>query len=36
VWVDMLVFSPSPGGLGTVVGREACVDCRRSVVLLID
>src|SRR3954447_18071787 len=34
VWVDMLVLSPSPGGLLTVVRREARVDCRRSVVLL--
>src|SRR3954463_10674162 len=34
VSVDMLVLSPSPGGLLTVVRREARVDCRRSVVLL--
>src|SRR3954452_11947289 len=34
VWVDMLVLSPSSGGLLTVVRREARVDCRRSVVLL--
>src|SRR3954449_3042352 len=34
VWVDMLLLSPSPGGLVTVVRREARVDCRRSVVLL--
>src|SRR3954454_9429915 len=33
VWVDMLL-SPSPGGLVTVVRREARVACRRSVVLL--
>jgi hypothetical protein len=36
VWVDILVLSPWPGGLATAVGREVCVDCRRSVVLLID
>src|SRR3954452_24590436 len=34
VWVDMLVLSPVPGGLVTVVRREARGACRRSVVLL--
>src|SRR3954447_13060696 len=33
VEVDMLVLAPALGGLVTVVGREACVACRRSVGL---
>src|SRR3954462_10825864 len=33
VEVDMLVLSPAPGGLVTVVRREARVDRRRSVGL---